>query len=250
MGIWSDLKVLYHLNLKSIRGDTHAERLECFYSSQADIYDNYRDKLLPGRQELWRRLGVPEGGTWIDMGGGTASNLEFFGERIRQLEKVYVVDLCPSLLEVARRRVERFQWNNVELIEKDALLCELPESAADVVTFSYSLTMIPDWYAALERAHRLLRPAGRVGVVDFYCSRKHPPEGMARHSWLTRTFWPCLLSRDNVTLSGDHLPFLHRHFAAQSVQEGVAKVPYIFLLRIPYYIFVGEKRDPSARRDP
>ena len=55
----------------------------------------------------------------------------------------------------------------------------------DVVTFSYSLTMIPDWFLAVDHAWRLLRPGGTIGVVDFYVSRKHPDPGWRRHPWST-----------------------------------------------------------------
>ena len=58
---------------------------------------------------------------------------------------------------------------------------EPPEAPVDVVTFSYSLTMIPDWFAAIENALRMLRPGGQIGVVDFYVSRKYPAQPL--HLW-------------------------------------------------------------------
>src|SRR5690606_43869 len=121
-----------------------------------------------------------------------------FGERISQLGKVYVVDLSPSLLTVAGRRVAERGWSNVAPTEADATAFRPAEGAADVVTFSYSLTMIPDWFAAIENAWAMLKPGGLIGVVDFYVSRKHPAEGLTRHGWLTRTFWPAWFANDNV----------------------------------------------------
>ena len=41
--------------------------------------------------------------------------------------------------------------------------------------------------------------------------------------------------------SADHVPFLHRHFEPVDFTESRAKVPYIPLLRMPYYTFVGRK---------
>jgi len=102
------------------------------------------------------------------MGGGTGANLEHLGDRLRLLEKIYLVDLSPSLLAVARRRIADHGWNNVEAAEADATAFRPPDGPVDVVTFSYSLTMIPDWFAALEQAWRLLRPGGLIGVVDFF----------------------------------------------------------------------------------
>ncbi|MFH1919211.1 MAG: class I SAM-dependent methyltransferase, partial [Planctomycetota bacterium] len=167
MGLLSDLRILYHLAVKPIRGKDHAARMESFYAGQAEAYDDFRKRLLKGRQELWDAIDAPEGGVWVDMGGGTGANVERFGPRIERLGKVYVVDLSASLLEVARKRSDEHGWTNVEAVEADATCYEPAAGPADVVTFSYSLTMIPNWFAALENARAILKPGGLVGVVDF-----------------------------------------------------------------------------------
>ena len=239
MGLLSDMKVLYHLVLKPVRGGTHAERLESFYSGQAQAYDDFRKRLLKGRERLWELIeGEPS--VWVDMGGGTGANLDFFGDRLQSLERVLVVDLAPSLLKVADQRIEQQGWTNVETIEADATAYS-PETPVDVVTFSYSLTMIPDWFAAIDNALRMLKPGGRIGVVDFYVSRKHAAESYRQHGWFTRTFWPTWFNSDNVFPSPDHLPYLLRHFEPLVCEEHRAGVPYVPLVRTPYYIFVGRK---------
>src|SRR3954463_16212275 len=78
MSLASDLRILYHLALKPVRGNDHAARMESFYSGQAGAYDDFRKRLLKGRQELWSLINPPLGGTWIDMGGGTGANLDCF----------------------------------------------------------------------------------------------------------------------------------------------------------------------------
>jgi len=45
-----------------------------------------------------------------------------------------------------------------------------------------------------------------------------------------------------VFLSADHVPFLRRHFEPLSYAERRAGIPYLPLLRVPYYTFVGRKR--------
>lgn len=171
MGFYSDLKILYHLALKPVRGKDHAARMESFYAGQADAYDDFRKRLLHGRQDLWNAIESPREATWVDMGGGTGANLDYFGDRIGQLKKVYVVDLSPSLLKIAQRRVEERGWTNIQPIEADATTFQPPEAPVDVVTFSYSLTMIPDWFAAIDNAIAMLKPGGVIGIVDFYVSR-------------------------------------------------------------------------------
>lgn len=242
MAFFSDLRILYHLTIKPVRGHDHAARMESFYSGQAAAYDDFRRRLLHGRQELWNAIHIPNDAVWVDMGGGTGSNLEYFGPRIQQLRKVYVVDLSHSLLETARRRVEQHGWSNVETVEADATIYQPAHGPADVVTFSYSLSMIPDWFAAVENALAILKPGGQIGVVDFYVSRKYPPDGLKRHSWFTRSFWPVWFASDNVFPSPDHIPFLHRHFDPIHFEEHRAKVPYLPFLKTPYYTFVGRKR--------
>lgn len=241
MSLVADLKVLYKLAVAPVRGATHAERLDSFYRGQADAYDDFRRRLLHGREELFRTIDAPAGGIWVDLGGGTGGNLEFIGSRMSDLKRVYVVDLAESLLEVARRRVADRGWQNVEPVLADATMFAPPEGSADVVTFSYSLTMIPDWISALEQALRILKPGGLLGVVDFYVSRKHTEAGRAKHGWWTRTFWPTWFASDNVFISSDHLPFLHRHCAVLECVEGLGRVPYVPLGRVPYYRFIGRK---------
>jgi S-adenosylmethionine-diacylgycerolhomoserine-N-methlytransferase len=242
MSLLSDLKVLYHLALKPVRGASHEDRLESFYAGQASAYDEFRKRLLQGRQELWSDLrGRVDGGVWIDMGGGTGSNLEYFADEMARWEKIYVVDLSSSLLEVAKERAEQNGWDNVEVVHADATTFRL-ERPADVVTFSYSLTMIPDWFAAIDAARANLRDDGLLGVVDFFISRKYAADGNSQHGWLTRTGWPTWFGNDNVYLSPDHLPYLQRRFNTLQLDECRAKVPYIPLARVPYYRFIGCKQ--------
>jgi S-adenosylmethionine-diacylgycerolhomoserine-N-methlytransferase len=241
MSLLTDLRILYHLALRPVRGKSHAERMENFYSGQADAYDDFRRRLLHGREELFRQIELPQDGVWVDLGGGTGGNLEFIADRIGQLKQAYVVDLASSLLEVARTRFSKHGWQHVAAVEADATTWQPPAGQADVVTFSYSLTMIPDWFAAIENALRMLKPGGVIGVVDFYVSRKHASEGV-KHGWFTRNFWPVWFGNDNVFPSSDHLPFLRSHFETVWCQESRSKVPYIPLIRTPYYQFIGRKR--------
>jgi S-adenosylmethionine-diacylgycerolhomoserine-N-methlytransferase len=239
---FADLKVLYHLTLKPIRGCGHEERLETFYGGQAEAYDRFRDRLLKGRQRLFQCIPTPRDGIWVDLGGGTGENFESLGSRITQLKKAYVVDLSPSLLRVAQQRAQRQGWDNVVTVKADAARFTPDEGLADVVTMSYSLTMTSDWCSALAHAGRILRSGGRLGVVDFYVSRKYPPGGLRRHGWPTRSLLPIWFAWDNVFLSPDHLPLLINTFETERLEEGVAKLPYLPFVHAPYYVFIGKQK--------
>lgn len=242
MGLISDLKILYHLALRPVRGKDHAARMESFYSGQADAYDDFRKRLLHGREELFQTIDFPTDGVWVDLGGGTGANMEFIKSRVPELQKAYVVDLAGSLLKVAGERFRGNGWSHVKAVEADATTWQPSEGYADVVTFSYSLTMIPDWFSAIENAIRMLKPGGQLGVVDFYVSRKHASGELKQHNWFTRTFWPTWFASDNVFPSTDHLPFLKSHLEKKWLQESRSKVPYIPFIRTPFYQFIGTKR--------
>jgi S-adenosylmethionine-diacylgycerolhomoserine-N-methlytransferase len=244
MGIASDLRTLYSLAFKRVRGGTHQERLESFYGHQADGYDDFRKRLLHGREEMMRSLPLAPGMRLLDMGGGTGANIEALGGVLPSLKSVTVVDLCQPLLETAKARIAARAWTNVDTAHADVTAYEPPGGPVDAITFSYSLTMIPDWFRAIEQAWRLLKPGGVIGVVDFYVSRKWPTEGMKRHSWLQRTLWPMWFAPDNVFLSPDHLPWLQTHFEPIVLEERLGHVPYLLGLKAPHYIFIGRK--PAA----
>jgi S-adenosylmethionine-diacylgycerolhomoserine-N-methlytransferase len=246
MSATSQLKTLWHLLAARVRGGTHKERLESFYAGQAEGYDDFRKKLLHGREAMIGRLPWEPGKVWVDIGAGTGANAEFVGEPLAKLSRVYQVDLCGPLLEVARRRAADRGWTNITAVEADATQFAPPE-LADIVTFSYSLTMIPDWFAAIEQAQRILKPGGTIGVVDFFVARKWAESPHAKHGWFTRTFWPTWFANDNVFLSADHLPFLERHFETVHREEHLGKVPFMPLVKAPYYLYLGRKPEDTGR---
>ena len=200
MAFISDMKVLYHMLVKPVRGDNHAERMESFYGGQAAAYDDFRKRLLKGREELWGAIPRPTEGVWVDMGGGTGANIENLANDIESLKKVYVVDLSESLLKVATDRFTARGWQNAEAIAADATKFRPAEGQADVVTFSYSLTMIPDWFSAIENALAMLKPGGYIGVVDFYVGQK-TPAGRPSETGLACEIFVAALVRNGQCLS-------------------------------------------------
>lgn len=237
-----ELATVGRIAFSPIRGATHAERLESFYAPQSEGYDAFREKLLNGRRELFERaVGNPTGGVWVDFGAGTGRNLDFVCEKIPQFEAVHLVDLSPSLLKMADRRKRRAGWKNVHLHATDACSFSLPQKA-DLVTFSYSLSMIPDWFRAVESAIDLLAPGGKFAAVDFFVSRKHPTDGRARHGWWTRTFWPAWFAADGVHVTSEILEYLNWRLKPELFEEKTARVPYVPVGRIPYYRFIGTRR--------
>jgi S-adenosylmethionine-diacylgycerolhomoserine-N-methlytransferase len=234
----SELRILWHLLRGLPPAATHAEQLERFYAPQAGRYDAFRERLLNGRENLVSKLDLHAGERVIELGAGTGRNAEYYGPQVPQLESLTLVDLCPSLLAKARERVVK--WPNAEAIEADVTIWE-PTLQADKVYFSYALTMIPDWFLAIDNAIKMLRPGGLLGVVDFYVSRNRPSSGLVRHPLWQRSFWPMWFGHDGVNLSPDHLPYLRSKLSTVALEEHLGAVPFLPGLKVPYYVFVGRK---------
>jgi S-adenosylmethionine-diacylgycerolhomoserine-N-methlytransferase len=234
----ADSRVLWQMLRGRPRVGSAAERLQAFYAPQATRYDVFRDRLLHGRSELIEHLPAPSGGVVIELGGGTGSNVERFGERAPRLQRYVVVDLCSALLAQARLRAQRY--HNVEVIEADVAIFR-PQEPADCVFFSYALTMIDDWRRALANAMDMLKPGGTLGVVDFYVSAAEPDAGFVRHAGWERWFWPRWFAHDGVMLSPEHLQALTAALPTHTRFELRGAMPYVAGIRIPYYIFIGRK---------
>jgi S-adenosylmethionine-diacylgycerolhomoserine-N-methlytransferase len=240
-----DLRTLWHLTTTRVRGETHAERLESFYAPQQRTYDAFRARMLHGRRELFESIAAPPKAVWIDFGAGTGENAEYLHKSLASMSMLYLVDLCPALLTAAEERIADRGWSNAWAVCADATTFYPPEVEADVITFSYSLTMIPDWFRAIDHAYEILKPGGLIGVVDFYVSRKYPRDGGRRHGWGTRTLWPAWFACDNVHLSADHLPMLESRFETVNVAEASGRIPYLPFVRVPFYRFIGRKPSPT-----
>jgi S-adenosylmethionine-diacylgycerolhomoserine-N-methlytransferase len=238
-----DFAVLQRMLRGMPRAPSHADALSAFYAPQAGHYDRFRERLLRGRAELIARLPLPERAHVVELGGGTGRNAEFFGAKLDRIETLEIVDLCAPLLAQARERARRMP--QLRIVEADATTYR-PEEPVDCVYFSYALTMIPDWSAAIANAIAMLKPGGVLGVVDFHVSAARPSQGCVRHGILTRRFWPAWFRHDGVRISARHLPELRFLLPSHEFFEARANVPYLPFGRVPYYVFVGRK--PALRR--
>lgn len=227
-----DARVLWRLLRGQPQDGDHARRLERFYAGQAERYDAFRARLLHGRAEMIADLAVPAGARVVELGAGTGGNLDHLAAArpLAELAGIHLVDLCPSLLAVARRRTAGLSQASV--VEADATSWR-PDVPVDRVYLSYALTMMPDWRGVLANAWAMLAPGGRLGVVDF-----HLPADA--HPWVNAA-WRRWFGHDGVHLSAEHLPALRALFPSHSARSCRGAVPYLPGLKAPYYRFVGIK---------
>lgn len=234
----ADWQVLRGL-LRGMPAGEHGASLAQFYGPQAAHYDRFRERLLPGRQALIDTLAdLPPGATVVELGGGTGRNLEYFAAARREDLRFELVDLCAPLLAQARERTHG--WPQVRVVEADATTYT-PAQPVDCVLLSYALTMIPDWRAAIDNAIAMLRPGGRLAVVDFHVAAREPAPGRLRQAAIGRAFWRRWFAHDGVRLDAAHLAHLTACLPEHVLYEGRARLPYLPGLRVPYYRFVGRR---------
>jgi betaine lipid synthase len=223
--------------------------------------DKFRARFLWGRPQLLSACATRLQQTgrdlsscvWVDLGGGTGANVEMMARHlpVEQFKAVYIVDLTPSLCAQARARVERMGWTNVRVVEGDACTFAPPEGecggVAHLVTFSYSLSMIPPFVDALDNATSWLHPSdGILGVADFYVSSKYDLP-LRQMGWARRFFWRATFDVDNIDVGPERRAYLDGKLERVWEYNGEGSIPYVPYLRAPFYVWVGRPwRDGST----
>ena len=165
----------------------HAARMDAIYAGQRHIYDATRKYYLLGRDRLIADLAPPPGGAVVEVGCGTGRNLILAARRWPQA-RCFGFDISDAMLATARAKVA---GRAIRLDRGDATTWE-PRAlfgidAADVVFISYTLSMIPDWRAAIGVACDALAPGGALHIVDFGQQERLPAVfARALFAWLAR----------------------------------------------------------------
>jgi ubiquinone/menaquinone biosynthesis C-methylase UbiE len=152
--------------------------------------------------ERRRRLLEAAGGEVLDVGGGTGANLPHLSWR--HLHRLVLLDPSPGMLARARRRARKLRVE-AQLVRGRAELLPFQAQSFDTVVFTLSLCTIADPVAALREAHRVLRPDGRLLVLEHV--RAASPELARWQDRLTPLWKPigggCHLNRDTrATIEG------------------------------------------------
>jgi betaine lipid synthase len=243
-----DLKVLYNLWFKPLKkSKSHQDRLESFYSGQASLYDSFRQNFLWGREHtisiVSSYLDSNERDlVWVDMGGGTGENVYMMLDNIplSRFKKIYIVDLCPSLCEQAENKIIENKWEDiVEVVCTDACTFK-PREKAHLVTFSYSLSMIPNFLKAIDNGLSMMHKDGFMAITDFYVSSKYD-QCYRQLPWYRRVFWKSVFDCDGIDIGPERRMYVEHNLKVLYEHNSSGPIPYVPWLRAPYYIWIGNK---------
>ena len=170
----------------SLSLDSHAARMDRMYRYQRHIYDVTRKYYLFGRDTLIRELGVPLGGSVLEVGCGTGRNLALIARRFPGC-RLHGLDISAEMLASAEAKLGR---NRPVLRVADATdfyAGQFGTDGFDRIVISYALSMIPDWEAAIDAAIAALKPGGSLHIADFGQQERLPAfVGTALKAWLIR----------------------------------------------------------------
>jgi ubiquinone/menaquinone biosynthesis C-methylase UbiE len=145
---------------KSVSDET--ERLKRVWEKEAPTYDRrmgFFERVLfgDGRECVCSRAS----GKVLEVGVGTGRNFPFYPQGVRLTS----IDLSPAMLEIARKRAEELGLE-VDLREGDAQQLPFADASFDTVVCTLSLCNIPDDRRAIAEMKRVLRPGGRLLLLD------------------------------------------------------------------------------------
>lgn len=182
--------------------DPHAaadkpERVRSMFAAIAPAYDLNNRLHSMWRDQAWRRFavrasGLKPGQTVIDVACGTGDLSLAFARA--GAGRVIGVDFTIEMLHVAR---ERKSHPSITYVQGDAQRLPLADSCADVVSIAFGIRNVQDVDRALAEFRRVLRPGGRLVVLEF-CE---PRIGVVR--WFDNLYCRQIMPRTATWISGD-----------------------------------------------
>jgi ubiquinone/menaquinone biosynthesis C-methylase UbiE len=146
--------------LTDVRAET--ERVRQLQDQQAPHYDRqirFFERVLFGGGREWATSQVR--GDVLEIAAGTGRNFEHYPPGTR----LTAIELSREMLAIAKKRAKSAQIE-IELREGDAQQLESPDESFDTVVITLALCTIPDDRKAAEEAYRVLRPGGRLVLLE------------------------------------------------------------------------------------
>ncbi len=162
-----------HFGYKTVNVEEKAGKVAEVFHSVAGKYDLMNDLMSAGVHRLWKRMtiemsGVRRGNTVLDIAGGTGDLTAKFSRIVGPEGTVVLADINDSMLRVGRDRLmDRGVVNNIKFSQADAQYLPFPDNTFDVITIAFGLRNVTDKDLALRSMLRVLKPGGRLLVLEF-----------------------------------------------------------------------------------
>ncbi len=162
-----------HFGYQTVRKSEKQAKVAEVFTSVARKYDVMNDLMSLGIHRLWKRYaisltGVRSGQTVLDIAGGTGDLAKVFSREVGRSGRVVLSDINEAMLEVGRNRLINAGCNNVDFVLANAETLEpFADNSFDLVTISFGLRNVTDKDAALRSMYRVLKPGGRLLVLEF-----------------------------------------------------------------------------------
>ena len=143
------------------------------FDSVASRYDLMNDLVSRGVHRLWKRFTIElsaarPGQTILDIAGGTGDLAARFSQLVGADGQVILADINAAMLEVGRDRlIDKGATGNIEVVQADAQALPFEENSVDCITIAFGLRNVTDKNMALRSMLRVLRPGGRLLVLEF-----------------------------------------------------------------------------------
>jgi demethylmenaquinone methyltransferase/2-methoxy-6-polyprenyl-1,4-benzoquinol methylase len=167
-----------HFGYREVPVQEKASLVREVFDSVAGNYDLMNDLMSLGVHRIWKRdftssSGVGPGDRVLDLAGGTGDIAALMSKKVGATGRVVLSDINEAMLNVGRQRLEdQGIVGNVRYAIANAEKLPFDSGQFDAVTIAFGLRNVTDKDAALGEMHRVLRPGGKVLILEF--SRVQP----------------------------------------------------------------------------
>mgnify|MGYP001122036303 FL=1 len=161
-----------HFGFETVREDEKAGRVQGVFTSVASKYDIMNDVMSVGIHRIWKEammdwLAPRAGQKLLDVAGGTGDiSFKFLGRA--GSGHATVCDITEPMLVEGRKRAEAESMSaSLDWVVGDAMALPFEDNTFDVYTISFGIRNVTRPQEALNEAYRVLRPGGRLMVLEF-----------------------------------------------------------------------------------
>ena len=162
-----------HFGFRDVPVEEKAGHVRAVFDSVADNYDLMNDLMSFGIHRLWKRYainmaGIRPGQRILDLAGGTGDLTRLMAPLTGPAGHVVLSDINAAMLNNGRSALlDHGISGNVSFALANAEQLPFPDNSFDLVTIAFGLRNVTDKQRALHAMQRVLRPGGRLLVLEF-----------------------------------------------------------------------------------